>query len=288
MKASYLSLGLLLLASIAAGCDNISEDDRYIKVEKPVIDNPRTLLIMEFTGNTCMNCPTGAGIVEKIKDDEAPGRVISVGLHPYGSHFTDPVASIHTPSHKQDLRSEAATALFDYYQPSGFPAAVFNGLKSSMSGSTGDWQQRASEALKATSYISLSATCDYDEATRGLTVDYDAEFLDDVNRKLNITVWLVENKIMGTQTMQDGKLNVNYEHNHVLRASLNGDWGQELGSSFAEGSKTHGQASMTLKEDWVADNCNVVVYVYRDDNKEVEQAVSVDFSKWMSDHSLGE
>ena len=286
MKASYLSLGLLLLAGLAAGCDNIDEGDRYIKVEKPVIDNPRNLLIMEFTGNSCLNCPTGAATVEQIKDDEAPGRVISVGLHPYGSHFTEPVTSIHTPSHKQDLRSEAATALFEYYQPSGFPAAIFNGLKSSMSGSTADWIQRASEALTANTYVSIEASCRYEAESRNLSVDYTVDFLDYINRKLNVTVWLVENKIMGTQTMPNGRPNMNYEHNHVLRASLNGNWGETLGESFADGSAKNGRASMTLPEDWVAENCDVVVYVYRDDNKEVEQAVSIGFSKWMSDSSL--
>ncbi|MDE6291563.1 MAG: hypothetical protein K2M16_08525, partial [Muribaculaceae bacterium] len=172
MKASYISFGLFLLAGVFAGCDNISEDDRYIKVEKPVIDNPRTLLIMEFTGNSCLNCPTGAATVEKIKEDEAPGRVISVGLHPYGSHFTEPVPSLHSPTKRQDLRCQAATALFDYYQPSGFPAAIFNGLRSSMSGSTGDWIQRASEALTVPTYITLSADCGYDQTSRELTVDY--------------------------------------------------------------------------------------------------------------------
>ncbi len=105
-------------------------------------------------------------------------------------------------------------------------------------------------------------------------MDYEVEFLDYINKKLNVTVWLVENKIMGTQTMPNGRPNMNYEHNHVLRASLNGDWGQELGESFAEGVKIDGTATMTINEDWVAENCDVVVYVYNNDNKEVEQVIS--------------
>ncbi len=274
MKASHLTIGLLILSGIAAGCDNVDEDDRYIKVEKPVINNPRNLLIMEFTGNSCLNCPTGAATVEQIKDEEAPGRVISVGLHPYGSHFTEPTPSIHAPSRLQDLRSQAATALFDFYQPSGFPAAVFNGLKSSMSGSTADWIQRASEALNSMTYINISANPTYDAESRQLTVDYEVEFLDYVKKKLNITVWLVENHILGTQTMPNGRPDFNYEHNHVLRASLNGDWGETIGESFTEGDKVSGTTSMTLAEEWVAENCDVVVYVYSDDNKEVEQAIS--------------
>ena len=147
-----------MLAPLAAGCDDISENDRYIKEEKPVIDNPRNLLIMEFTGNSCSNCPTGAAIIEDIKEDEAPGRVISVGLHPYGSPFTEPMPTLHTPTHIQDLRSDAATAIFDFYKPSGFPSAVFNGLKSSMSGSTSRWMKNASDALKTQSALTLTGS----------------------------------------------------------------------------------------------------------------------------------
>ncbi len=275
MKASYLTIGLFLLAAFATGCDNISEDDRYIKVEKPVIDNPRNLLIMEFTGNSCSNCPTGASIVEQIKEGDAPGRVISVGLHPEGVHYTSPIYSIYTAPQKQDLRCAVATAYYKFYEPAGFPCAVFNGLKASMSTSTGYWKSIASDALKSSAVLNIDAKSNYDENTRTLTVDYSVDFLDYVNNQLNVSVWLVENKIMGTQTMPDGKMNLNYEHNHVLRASLNGDWGEELGKSFIDGQKIEGTASMTLQENWVAENCDVVVFIYRDDNKEVEQAISI-------------
>lgn len=275
MRTTHLLTGIALLAMCMTSCDNISEDNRYNKVEKPVIDNPRTLLIMEFTGNKCLNCPVGASIVEGIIEEETPGRVISVGLHPYGNDFTNPVISNYPVKHMQDFRTEAATALYDYYKPSGMPSAVFNGLKSSLSGSTAEWNQKASTALEASSVINLSAGCKYEPETRLLTVTYDAEFLDYVDKKLCATVWLMENKIMGTQTMPDGKQNKDYEHNHVLRASLNGNWGEDLGSYFREGEIKQGTASMTLDDSWVAENCEVVVYVYNDDNKEVEQATSV-------------
>lgn len=275
MKAYHIISGLLLLAGIATGCDNIAEDDRYIKVEKPVVENPRTLLIMEFTGNNCKNCPNGASMVEEIKEDEGADRVISVGLHPYGDINTTPVPTIHPTPGTQDFRCDAATALYKYYEPSGFPSAIFNGLKSSMSGSIPEWMQKASDALKSSAAMSIEVTTAYDETTCKLTVDYTIDFGNVIEKKLNATVWLVENHIMGTQTMPDGKLNLNYEHNHVLRASLNGDWGEYIGDRFDSDSEVSKTASMTLNENWVADNCQVVVYVYADDNKEVEQAKQV-------------
>lgn len=276
MKTSYLFSSLLLLAAATGGCDDIAEDSRYEMQEKPVVENPRTLLIMEFTGNSCKNCPNGAAIVDDIKNDEGADRVISVGLHPYGDINTNPVPSKYTMPELQDFRTQTATVLYDYYKPSGFPSAIFNGLKSSMSGSIPEWMQKASEALKASAPLKIAATSHYDASTRDLTVDYTLDFGNVVDRQLNASVWLVENHIMGTQTMPDGKMNLDYEHNHVLRASLNGDWGEEIGNKFDSDSKITGTASMTISEKWNAENCHVVVYVYASNDKEVLQAIQID------------
>ncbi len=275
MKALHILSGLLLLTGIATGCDNIAEDDRYIMEPKPVVENPRNLLIMEFTGNNCKNCPNGAAMVSDITAGEEPGRVISVGLHPYGDINTEPVFSKYTRPDKQDFRSDAATVLYKYYTPSGFPTAIFNGLKSSMSGSIPEWMQKASEALTVPAYVSIEATTDYDAESRNLTVDYTVKFGNVISKRLNATVWLVENKIMGTQTMPNGKMNLDYEHNHVLRTSLNGDWGEYIGDAFDSDSEVKRTASMKLNEKWVAENCEVVVYVYNDDDKEVQQAIEL-------------
>lgn len=274
MKASHLTIGLLLLAGFATGCDNVSEDDRYIKVEKPVIDNPRTLLIMEFTGNTCINCPTGAKTVEQIKEDEGHDRVIAVGLHPKGSFFTNPVMATKPTPHIQDFRSDAATVWYDYFgKPDGFPTAVFNGI--SISGSIGDWQARASQALSIPASMTINASCSYDPTTRDLTVDYTVDFGNTVNSSLNILVWLMENDIIGTQSMPDGSKDDEYVHNHVLRTALNGDWGTSIGNAFYPEDQVKGSATLQLSDKWVAENCVAVVFVYRVENKEVEQATSL-------------
>ncbi|MDE7097390.1 MAG: Omp28 family outer membrane lipoprotein [Muribaculaceae bacterium] len=274
MKATHLILGLLILTGFVTGCDNISEDDRYIKVEKPSVN--RSLLIMEFTGNNCMNCPLGAEEVEKIKLDEGPDRVISVGLHPEGNYNTDPVQSLYpTPGTLQDLRCKEATELFKYYNPGGFPTAIFNGLKSSMASAIGDWMTKASDAIQVPSYITLNAICDYDETSRTVKVTYDATFSDVLNESISVAVWIVENGIRGTQRMPDGKMNLNYVHNHVLRTSLNGAWGENIGDSFTQAATIEKSASTTLSPDWVAENCDIIVFALRDDNKEVEQAISL-------------
>lgn len=283
MRASKFTIPLFLLAAVAAGCDNISEDDRYIKVEKPVVENPRTLLIMEFTGNRCVNCPVGAAEIESIKADEGADRVIAVGLHPKGDPNTRPIMSMHPVPHMQDFCTDVATSLYNYYKPSGFPTAVFNGTE--MSGSINAWMGLASQALQVPARMSVAAGCDYDSETGELTVNYKVEFGNVISDELNLSVWLVENHIMGTQMMPNGSQNRDYEHNHVLRCSLNGDAGQTIvpkgatvdsGSAPVEGSVSMSfcEADPTANEawHWVPENCEVVVYVYRVSDHGVEQA----------------
>lgn len=275
MKASYITFGLLILAGIATSCDNIAEDDRYYKVEKTPVS--RNLLIMEFTGNNCINCPLGAESVEKIKQDAGADKVISVGLHPEGNINTRPMISKHPkPGTLQNFTCKEATELFKYYgSPNGFPTAIFNGLKSSMSSDYGNWMTEASEAFEEPSYVMLDAACDFDDSTRDLTVNYKVNFSDDLNESISIAVWLVENDILGIQMMPGGAKNEDYIHNHVLRASLNGTWGENIGNSFTSTSEVNGSASITIADNWVAKNCKAVVIAFQDNDKYVQQVISV-------------
>lgn len=275
MKAPYFTLGLLLLAGIATSCDTISEDDRYYKEEKVPVN--RNLLIMEFTGNNCINCPLGAESVEKIKHDEGADKVISIGVHPEGNINTRPMVSKYPkPGSLQNFTCELSTEIFKYYDsPNGFPTAIFNGLKSTMSSDYGNWPTEASKALEMPSYVMLEAECDFEDSTRDLTVNYKVSFSDDINESLSIAVWIVENNIPGTQMMPGGKKNEDYVHNHVLRGSLNGTWGEHIGKSFTSTTEVNGAATMTIPENWVANNCNVVVIAFQDNDKYVQQVISV-------------
>ncbi|MDE6697397.1 MAG: Omp28 family outer membrane lipoprotein [Muribaculaceae bacterium] len=275
MKASHITFGLLLLAGIATSCDNISEDDRYYMAEKTPVS--RNLLIMEFTGNKCINCPLGAAAVEKIKHDAGADKVVSVGLHPEGNINTIPMITYHPkPGTLQNFTCKEATEIFKYYgSPNGFPTAIFNGLKSSMSSDYGNWMTDAEKAFEEPSYVMLDAECDFDDSSRDLTVNYKVGFSDDLNESISIAVWLVENNILGIQQMPGGKVNEDYVHNHVLRASLNGTWGENIGKTFTSASVVTGSASMTIPNNWVAENCDVVVIAFQDNDKYVQQVISV-------------
>lgn len=279
MKSIYniLFAASLCGAGFLVSCDNISEEDRYIPVDKPVLPPhsvAKTVLVQEFTGVKCVNCPTGAEELHKAQE-QYPGQVIVVGMHPYS-------VAVNTEPFNNDMRSQEAEVMYETYKPDAFPCAVFNGT--TMSTSVNSWLTTVTNLVAEEAHMTIDASCDYDESNRNLKVDYAINFTSDVNKDLSVMVWIVENDIVGIQNMPGGMPNPKYVHNHVLRASLNGDWGQKLGNSFKNGQLEEGTASITLyngedgplKPAWVAENCQVVVWVFETGSKAVEQATLAD------------
>ena len=55
---------LPLLASLAlSACDYIAEDERLIEVE--AAQAKRVVLLEDFTGQLCVNCPLGTEVIEQ-------------------------------------------------------------------------------------------------------------------------------------------------------------------------------------------------------------------------------
>lgn len=272
MKLNNIASWIMALAGITSfsACDNIADEERYIPIEKTTIsieEVSKVLLIQEFTGDICINCPSGTQALHEIQD-EYPDNVIIVGLHPFSGGFSTPIGT-------QDFRTDAAEAMYNIYKPSGFPCAIFNGTESSTA--YAQWLTYASGMVGQIANMSIKADCDYNESSRELTVEYIISFTHDIsnNGGYGVMVWLMENDIVGYQ-LENSNMLTDYIHNHVLRASLNGNNGQNIGNAFTAGESYSGSASMTLSESWAAENCQVVVYMFNATTYETEQAVLAD------------
>ena len=92
-----------MAAMSLVSCDNIAPEDRYIDVERN--HSEKVVLLEEFTGQRCVNCPDAAEIVEQLHHAH-PDNFIAVGMHPSASGFTQPLGPV-------NLRCEAADVYFD-------------------------------------------------------------------------------------------------------------------------------------------------------------------------------
>lgn len=258
------ALAALPAALLTVGCDNVEEGPGRFETKDRIVSD-RVVLVMEFTGQQCPNCPLGAQTIQNIHN-AYPKNIVAVSLHPYDHKLTEPLGD-----NDPGLRSEEATVMFNYYNPEGFPCAVFNGTTVDMS--TGSWNGIFRKELikKPTAEISLSTG--FNEKTRKLNVHYEIVYLDNQSDKTNIQLWIIESGIICPQINNGNPpVIVNYDNQHVLRASLTGEWGESLGKNHKVGEVVRGEASYELPADWNAEQCNVVAFVQKVSDKYVLQA----------------
>lgn len=241
----------------AASCSNIDEGDRFIEVN-PV--NPeevgRAILIEDFTGQRCVNCPTGTKIINGIVEAYGEDNVIAVGIHsgPLGFAGNSKAVGLMT-----DTGNEYYTR-WDKENKMGQPWVIFN-RKTSPDSQYYNWAAQVSTIISEKANLSVNIANAYDADKRTLTTTVGA---DGVNGTVNgkLQVWIVEDGVPALQMMPDGSANKEYVHNHVFRAAVNGTWGEDV--TVKEGETTTKQYSYVLPEAWVADNIAVVAFVYND------------------------
>ncbi len=266
MKRTLLYIAFAMALGSFTACDVINEDERYIEVEQGSAgERVQRVLIEEFTGRMCVNCPGGAAVVHDIQA-AYEGRVVAVGIH--AGMFAMPVGAFAD----MDLRTPEGDTYNTAFPYEGNPAAMFN--RSSRGGATVStnkdlWMTLAIGELEREPICEVSATAAYDEATRVATITTEVEAWESMPANVSLQVQLTESGIVASQVTESG-IDYEYVHNHVLRRAVNGTWGEKI-SSLPAGEKSSYTHEITLEEGWNAENCHIVVFVYENDTKRVLQ-----------------
>lgn len=259
IKNLFLGVATAAMAMAAASCSNIDEGDRLIYVKPAEVG--RAILIEDFTGQKCINCPTGTEIINSIVETYGEENVIAVGIHsgPLGFAGNSKTVGLMT-----DTGNKYYTR-WDKENKMGQPWVIFN-RKTSPDSHYNNWAAMVGTIISEKANLSVKIANAYDAATRTLTTTVGA---DGVNGTVNgkLQVWIVEDGVKALQMMPDGKSNKEYIHNHVFRAAVNGTWGEDV--TVKKGETTTKQYSYVLPEAWNADNIAVVAFVYNDGGVEI-------------------
>jgi len=109
--------------------------------------------------------------------------------------------------------------------------------------------------------IRLKAVQNQDDATKA---DIDVKVVcctPDASFAGKLQVWITEDGIVGKQDYTGGVHYDDYVHNHVLRAAVNGTWGDDVSvSGFADAKEFH--YTVDLAAAWKPENLAVVAFVY--------------------------
>lgn len=261
-------LYLLVFVSLMAACSHIDEADRLIYVapdqtdECPPNSALRNVLLEDFTGQLCVNCPRGTKVIEQLQEAYAD-RLIAVGIHGGPLGFKGNAAAV-------GLATDLGDTYYDHWQLEYQPVGLID-----RHGAVNytDWITAVREELAKPSKIKMQAEATVNSAA--VSVNIKAECLDGTYNGM-LQVWLLEDGITATQKRHDPIdddnttiTDKNYVHNHVLRTSVNGTWGEALSVTVDEPAiRTY---QVPLDAAWVNTNLSIVAFVYNDNG--VEQAI---------------
>lgn len=263
MKTRSIIYATLIAAAalLATACSNIDPEDRFNYV-KPA-DVARAVLIEDFTGQRCSNCPKGTETINQIVEAYGEQNVIAVGIHSGPLGFAGNSRNI-------GLATDEGEAYYDKWDKErklGQPWVLFN-RNTAPNGDVNTWMAPVNEAIAKPAVLSITLGNTYDEVSRQLTISTDV-FGTSGNHDGKLQLWLIEDGITAMQTMGNGSVNREYVHNHVFRTSVNGTWGEDI--KVREGEHSTATHSYTIPEGWNADNMAVVAFVY-DDNEVMQVA----------------
>lgn len=243
---NIFALATLGLSFVA--CDDIKESERFIPITTEM-KTDKVVLIEDFTGMNCINCPNAAEAIKQIQNTYGADKVIAVAVHGEMPGLSGPLANA------------LGTEYYNHWGVETLPIGMVDrqGLQNHTS-----WMAKVNERLTAqVTPLSLSLENSFfnSEGT-SLFVEVDALASAELDAKLQ--VWITESNIKGFQKMPDGSFNFNYVHNHVLRDAVNGAWGEPITLEAGVKQTITYAYELPAGEEWKLENLAVVAFVYND------------------------
>lgn len=235
----------------------------------------KMVLIEEFSGVRCVNCPAGHEATAEILASH-PDEVAAITIHagflstPYDENIEDYVL-------------EAGTTLFNLFQTIAVPAAAVDRVKYEGEDfvsliNRNVWAGKANERLQLEPPMNVYTNFEYNPSIRELRVYVRAHYLQafDAAEPHLMSVFLSESHIIDEQLIPvDGGSSIvqsDYEHNHVLRAVLTPALGLSLDVEREVGTVVERVFSTTLPDHWVVNDMEIIAFVHDGTTNHVLQA----------------
>lgn len=255
------AFGIALLLG-ATSCDNVPLDDRYI--DNGPIEIRRSVLLEDFTGQGCLNCPKAHVVMENL-EEEYGDALIAVSIHCGGLGTSVDKTNFNVPGNV-GLLTQEGQAIMDTYPISTWPMGVID---------MGDpieytsWAQAVKQAASKPSSVQIDLSAKYEPSDKDgadgyfgtIQVGASITSLDD--REVKVQFWIIESGIVAVQK-NGSEWIYDYVHNNVFRAQVfDGVKGKTQKLLADSDNKVEGSIATrwTDKERWEIKNLDVVAIV---------------------------
>ncbi len=245
----------------------------------------RKIMLEEFTGQECPNCPEGQEIAHNIEQAN-PDKFIVVSIHNSGT-FSKP----NPPKFPDNYETETGEMLRIKFKAGTFPIGLMNRIVDPNTGKHlidyNLWPSVFNSLVSDPDYMKprfkLYLESIYNTKDRSVRLRPKVVALQPVTGKIAIAAYIIENKIISPQ--EDNRYTPSYipdyEQNNVLRAGFPA---KGVGKTIFTNPHTgdvyetltlEDELSYEVSVDWKPENCEVIVFIYNIDTEEILQAEKI-------------
>lgn len=252
MKKLFPICVMSALVMLLMGCDKIDIDN----IHKPYSGNngSKTVLIKDFTGVRCVNCPEAAETAHELQHQLGEDRVFIMSVH---------AGFLAMPTGKfPDFRTEEGTLWYNNNAANPLFSVDHVALTEGNTLNVSQLDSPVAEALAEPQIFDIAVENTYDEATRQVRVKNTFSATSDADGKFYATVCLLEDSIVGRQAVPGG-IDTAYVFRNVFRGTLNGAEGMMVsnGSLYVNDEFTS-TFSMAIDSAYNVDQCYIMTYLY--------------------------
>lgn len=283
-RLSLLFLTLVFSSIVIYSCEEEGPIILLEEAEIPLVDSTfiidnvpqaeeKVVLMEEFTGVRCTNCPLGHAKVSELYDAHGE-RFIAIGVH---SNF------LGAPYEgNEDFRTESANSLNDALGPvNGKPSAfidrkIFTGNQTRDIINPDLWAGFVAQELAVPTPVNINLEIvDYNEDERLMRYRTTLTYTNNAQAH-NLGFAITENDLIAAQ-LNAGNIIENYVHKHVLRIYITPVIGIPLTTNLEIGRVIIKEFEFKVPLEWNIDNLELIAYI-RASNDEIVQAKMVKFN----------
>lgn len=254
---SILLMTVFLLSIYS--CEEIGENERFVvKNEVEVTDDStgggtedfyaRKVLIEEYTGQMCVNCPEGHAMTERITADFR-NKVVVVGIH---------AGSLAVGVDEGGLMTADGDVYAAKYGVTGYPSVIINRTGTPVT-AVNNWYGLVDDAVSKAGNAPAAIVLNSNISTtpEGVTAVIESVIHADKEYSgMSYQLMLIENNVLSWQQLPgDEVYDVKYIQQHVYRCSVNGAEGEVVALNKGENTLKH---NVKIHDDWKAENLAVV------------------------------
>jgi len=246
--------------------------------------NSKGILLEDYTGHKCTNCPAAATIAKDLEDDTSL-NVIVASIHASSDGSFQATDNLFTDNYRTEAGDEYVNEMTGFI---GNPMGTINrndgGYSNTVWYFSSDWTNGVNDELNNPLKANIQLLYNYYASTNGLFIHTETTFLNDLTGNYHLVIYLIRDEITSPQKFNGGIIDTNYHHHSVLSDNINGIWGTSIiDNAVAEDSVIYNDFSYelpdpSLEPTYSVENLSLIAYLCDRNTYEVLQTIKTELS----------